>query len=294
MDYNLLHNLMVMAKSSTLKKAAAKLMRSEGAVSKDLAKLRIQLQDPLITRIEGKNQLSPFMRELLPKLEEGFHQLDSTLLPSEFIASEYTGKITLALNTHLFEMYGKGIYQQLRQTFPRAMLTIRNWEANTEQLILNEKVDVGFHLFNQDRSQSIRQIPIRDINFAVVSSDKHPIHSLDDLKHRTMVLSNIPGWNENRRVFVEALKSKGYGIKNKLVVDKFVIAKEIVLDSDSVMIMPIELVNLGDGFAAYPISEDVVNLNLKLCINIKANFMNSTRHKLIIAAIEKCVIRKSN
>ncbi len=294
MDYNLLHNLMVMAKSTTLKQAAAKLMRSEGAVSKDLAKLRELLHDPLISRIEGKNQLSPFMRELLPKLEEGFNQLDSTLQPSEFIASEYIGKITLALNTHLFEKYGKGIYQQLRQLFPRAMLMIRNWESNTEQLILNEEVDVGFHIFNQERSQSIRQIPIRDIELAVISSCNHPVYSLDELARRTVVISTVPGWNENRRVFLEALKSKGYRIKNKLIVDKFVIAKEIILDSDAVMIAPVELIVLSEGFATYPISEDVINLNLKLCINIKANFMNSTRHKLIISAIEKCVTDSSN
>ncbi|MCG9696092.1 LysR family transcriptional regulator [Shewanella sp. Isolate11] len=289
MDYNLLHNLVVMAKSSTLKQAAAKLMRSEGAVSKDLAKLREQLQDPLISRIEGKNQLSPFMRELLPKLEQGFSQLDNTLLPSEFVASEFTGRITLALNSHLFEIYGKKIYQQLKLEFPQALFTIRNWGADTEKGLLNEEVDIGFHLFNQERSQSIRQLSIKNIHLAIVSSAKHPVSSLDDLKQRTMVISNIPGWNENRRVFLEALQSNGYSIKNKLVVDKFAIAKELIFESDLVMIAPVELFDLSGGFATLAIPESVINHSLKLCINIKANFMNSTRHKTIISAIQKSV-----
>ncbi|QYK00402.1 LysR family transcriptional regulator [Shewanella psychrotolerans] len=285
-DYNLLNNLIVISKSATLKVAAARLDRSEGSISKDLTKLREQLGDPLLVRIGSKNELTPYLRELLPKLENYFAEIETALYPAEYSPAEYQGKIKVMINSHLCGLYGDKIYSNLRSAFPKAKLYIKNWGESTERALLNEEVDIGLHLFNIDRSQSIRQIPVKNLKLAVITSNEYPISSVSDINNRPFILSNVYGWNEDKKFFINALLSSGITLSSQLEVDDFIAAKKIVKNSDFFMLMPAELIDTNDGLLTFILPDDVVNLNLKICVNIKSNFLESNIKKHIVATIK--------
>ncbi|EMB48199.1 transcriptional regulator [Vibrio mimicus CAIM 602] len=57
LDFNLLRTLIVLADKQNLKKAGMALGLTESAVSKQMAKLRDQLNDDLFVRMSGKLEL---------------------------------------------------------------------------------------------------------------------------------------------------------------------------------------------------------------------------------------------
>ncbi|UPW17172.1 LysR family transcriptional regulator [Agarivorans sp. TSD2052] len=153
-DLNALHVFLALMQTRSATKAALKLGRSQSYVSKVLAQLREELDDPLFVRHAGYLQATSYAESITPKLTRALVDLDIALEPDEFDPSSLS-KITL----HIVEPYlitlGKNIIDAIRaQT--QAVIEIRQWGANSESLILLEDVDLGIHIIN-DKPKSFYQ-----------------------------------------------------------------------------------------------------------------------------------------
>ena len=70
LDLNLLISLRILIEEQNVTRAAQRLCLSQSAVSKNLAKLRIQFEDPLLTRHAYGLKPTPKALFLKPKLEK--------------------------------------------------------------------------------------------------------------------------------------------------------------------------------------------------------------------------------
>lgn len=90
-DLNLLVCLQVLAEELSVTRASSRLHLSQSAVSKSLAKLREQFDDPLFIRTSHGLKPTPKMLFLKPKLETLVDQLELITQPEQFSpqSSEY-------------------------------------------------------------------------------------------------------------------------------------------------------------------------------------------------------------
>ncbi|PKG57806.1 LysR family transcriptional regulator, partial [Shewanella sp. GutDb-MelDb] len=75
-DYNKLRLLIELSKYGNLKDASIKMSRSVSSLSKDLAALRLQLNDALLVRVSGKLQMTSFLENIHSELDNGFKKID--------------------------------------------------------------------------------------------------------------------------------------------------------------------------------------------------------------------------
>ncbi|EED25787.1 transcriptional regulator, LysR family [Vibrio sp. 16] len=83
LDLNLLICLKVLIEELNVTRAAHRLCLSQSAVSKSLAKLRTQFDDPLFVRNAHGLTPTPKALFLKPKLESLIHQLEQITQPEE-------------------------------------------------------------------------------------------------------------------------------------------------------------------------------------------------------------------
>lgn len=153
-DLNALRVFLTLMETGSTLKAGVALGRSQSYISKVLAQLRDELDDPLFVR--DANGLTPtsYAIELEPKLKHAIDQITEVLKPDLFHPASLD-KITI----HIIEPYliscGKEIIQTVRK-HTSAPIELRQWSKISESLILTEQVDVAVHALT-DKPQSIYQ-----------------------------------------------------------------------------------------------------------------------------------------
>jgi hypothetical protein len=135
-------------------KAGLALGRSQSYVSKVLAQLRDELNDPLFIRNAQGLTPTSYAITIQPKIKHALNQISEALAPDHFSPST-VDKITL----HLIEPYliscGKEIIQAIRKQ-TKAPIEVRQWSKLSESLLLTEEVDLAVHALT-DKPQSIYQ-----------------------------------------------------------------------------------------------------------------------------------------
>ncbi|KHT51814.1 LysR family transcriptional regulator [Vibrio sinaloensis] len=153
-DLNALHVLVTLLNTRSTQRAAKKLGRSQSYVSKVLAQLREELDDPLFVRDSSGLMPTDYALSIEPRIKNALEQLDLALAPEEFDPSKLN-RVTL----HIVEPYlveiGKDLVQAIRaQT--NAVIELRQWSEHSESQILDDQVDLGLHVLN-DKPQSFYQ-----------------------------------------------------------------------------------------------------------------------------------------
>ncbi|MDA7747114.1 LysR family transcriptional regulator [Psychromonas sp.] len=156
-DLNALHVFVALYQTGSTLRAATRLGRSQSYVSKVLAQLREELNDPLFVRTSNSLEATNYADEIAPKLQEALNLVNHSLQPHHFDPANIT-----QISIHMIEPYiiavGKQIIDTIRQ-FTNAEIELKCWSHSSESLIQNEKVDVGFHVL-KERSQSFSQTPL--------------------------------------------------------------------------------------------------------------------------------------
>ncbi|TOB30843.1 LysR family transcriptional regulator, partial [Vibrio parahaemolyticus] len=96
LDFNLLKTLIVLAEKQNLKKAGIVLGLTESAVSKQITRLREQLNDDLFVRMSGKLVPTDYTVSILPKVKMAFSDLEEAITTETFAPSEYSEPIRIA------------------------------------------------------------------------------------------------------------------------------------------------------------------------------------------------------
>ncbi|GAD89602.1 hypothetical protein VHA01S_023_00160 [Vibrio halioticoli NBRC 102217] len=153
-DLNSLNVFLTLMQTHSTQRAAKKLGRSQSYISKVLAQLREELDDPLFTRsAEGLSPTS-YALSIQPKLHRAIEQLSQSLEPETFCTTHIDRIVIHGLEPMLIQ-FGKSIIEAIRQETD-AIIEIRNWTKLSEGMILDEEVDLGLHVLT-DKPQSLYQ-----------------------------------------------------------------------------------------------------------------------------------------
>lgn len=167
-DLNALHVFIAIYQTGSTLRAATRLGRSQSYVSKVLAQLRNDLNDPLFVRTSINLSPTSYANEIAPKLQEALNLVNNSLQTDDFDPANIT-----RISIHMIEPYvigvGKQVIDTIRQ-YTNAEIELKCWSEKTESLIQEEKVDVGFHVF-KERPQTYTQTPLIDIAGQLVGKE---------------------------------------------------------------------------------------------------------------------------
>lgn len=167
-DLNALHVFIALYQTGSTQRAAVRLGRSQSYVSKILAQLREDLNDPLFVRTSINLSPTSYANDIAPKLQQALNLVTDSLQPHDFDPKDIS-----RISIHMIEPYilsvGKKIIDRLREFTP-AEIELKCWHPNSESLIQDEKVDIGFHML-KERPQSFTQIPLVGIAGKLVGKE---------------------------------------------------------------------------------------------------------------------------
>ncbi|MGF1801436.1 LysR family transcriptional regulator [Vibrio gigantis] len=153
-DYNALRIFLTLMRTKSTSRTAIALGRSQSYVSKALAQLRSELDDPLFLRQSDGLAPTSYALSIAPKIDIALKQLALALEP-ELFDPKRLESVTLHIAEPYLVTSGKEIIQAIRSQ-TNAVIDIRTWGDTSESLILQGEVDLGVHVLS-DKPQSFYQ-----------------------------------------------------------------------------------------------------------------------------------------
>jgi DNA-binding transcriptional LysR family regulator len=173
-DLNLLVTFDVLMTERSVTRAAARLGRTQSAVSHSLARLRGQVGDPLMVKVGGRMTASPFAERLVEDLRPILRSIQRVLMPAQPFdpkSSQRTFRIAIS-----------DIAPSL---FPRLMAKVRSeapgvtidWVAEGPQTLLavaDGQIDVAFVASALALPEGLSGEEAGDIPWATFARNDHP------------------------------------------------------------------------------------------------------------------------
>ncbi len=258
-NLNSLRVFLALIQTKSTKRAAVRLGRSQSHVSKVLAQLREELDDPLFVRCAEGLLPTAYSLSIEPKLQAALEQLNQALHPEEF-DPKVLDKVTL----HIVEPYlvnvGYDIIKALRKETD-AHIEMRSWSRISEALIAEGEVDLGVHIY-ADRPQSFYQ---------------KKLHSgggyFEGNTEGEYVKFLIPGVNDTTHHFHELDPSITPGI----FVDNYQLMEQLMKDCYTVRFTP------------HKKRTDLTKLNIEVSLIIKSSKRNSPKTEWLIGVVEPII-----
>lgn len=143
LDLNLLVCLKVLLEELSVTRTANRLCLSQSAVSKSLAKLRSQFDDPLFTR--HAHGLTPTPRALFlkPKLEALIHQLDQLTQPEVFTPQQSEYRFQIAAVESVYPLILPHFLPVIFQQAPGVTISTHAWSDHTFRMLQRGELDLG-------------------------------------------------------------------------------------------------------------------------------------------------------
>lgn len=212
-DLNLLKVLVVLLQEQNTSRAADVLNTSQPSVSRALAKLRTELNDPLFIRDKQGLRLSPkaeLLAETLPKI---YQKLLDTFEEGVFQPESYNGKIKIAMNAYITEIYGFRIYQQLKHSMPGLTVELLSWNERSIQQILDGQVDIAISFLPMSLLKGIYEKPVDTLCFGFIANrhsheEATSIDIVDAIKRYPLCTVLIPEYNAQSLRFEKQSKIK--------------------------------------------------------------------------------------
>lgn len=240
LDLNLLRTLVVLREKRNLKLAGVKLGITESAVSKQLTRLREQLDDMLFERTSSGLEPTEYTLSILPTVEQAIKSIDNLALPASFTPEQFQKTLTIAMPSVLLESRGIEIYNQLKATFPKAEVKLITWETNTQKAIAARELDAGLHVWSDERSGDIHQQVICE-DLLVISVAKTQNVDWDEVRTWPFLRLHVHGWSDYRKLYVEYSKMSAIEFDYRFETDNFTFAKQLIKQQPIASVLPLSL-----------------------------------------------------
>ncbi|GEA59265.1 LysR family transcriptional regulator [Vibrio comitans] len=261
-DLNSLNVFLNLMQTHSTQRTAKKLGRSQSYISKVLAQLREELDDPLFTRsAEGLSPTS-YALSIQPKLQNAIEQISHSLEPEEF-SSKNVDRITIHILEPLLIRFGSPIISKIREETD-AIIEIRNWTKISESMILDEEVDLGFHILS-DKPQTLFQKKLYEGSGLIMGN-----------KEGEFAKYIASGVNDYENRFQRALPD----LEPTIFVDNSMLLSQLL---DRVQTM---------RYIAYREDADIPDLGIDTAIILKASKRKSPKSIWISNLVEKCVLEE--
>ncbi|WP_139685363.1 LysR family transcriptional regulator [Vibrio tasmaniensis] len=289
LNYNLLRELSLLYRHRSMKTVAKKLGVTESAVSKRLAHLRTHFDDPLFVRISGSLEPTHFLDGIMPGVNQGLELLNQSLRQTQkFVAAEYGETIRIAIHSLTMERYGLEIYNAIRKKFPKPLISIETWSSQTENDILDNRIQIGINFFHEERRKSLYQSRLAEIKTVVVVASDSPVSSWDEAIKLPFIFFRVPGWNDERHWFSEACAKKGIFFDYQAKTDDIAIACQLVNQNGMAVISLERVVEHSDLKSIEVPSEFAFDIPIITCCRL----INRTHplHDTLIDIIQDIVV----
>ncbi|MGF1697190.1 LysR family transcriptional regulator [Vibrio lamellibrachiae] len=249
LDLNLLKTLLVLLQEKNTNRTAERLNTSQPAVSRNLAKLRDQLGDPLFIRQSRGLKLTPKGEELAERLPKVFEDLTEALSGEEFLPEKQVGVIKIAMNGFLIETHGYQICEAITQSAPNVTVELLSYSAKTGAELINGELDFAVSYYPLDVSKELRQVPIGLLDFVGIVRKEHPLEgatvSINEMLKFDIGGLIIPEFNHRHMLLADFVKTEDY-FRPKFRSQAINPLLSSVRNSDLVFVAPKSLMNTID------------------------------------------------
>ncbi|TKB48716.1 LysR family transcriptional regulator [Ferrimonas sediminicola] len=175
-DLNLLRILLTLLEELSVSRTAEKLCLTQSAVSKQLARLRQQLADPLFIRHPKGLTPTPRARSLEPQVRTWLAMADEMLEPQGFDPATSQRRFRLALTETCFATLLTRFLGPMMSAAPGIMLETKSWEAVGLPMLGKGEVDLAiFPRDNDTRAPHpfhVSSLP-KNLEYVELSRDDH-------------------------------------------------------------------------------------------------------------------------
>ncbi len=143
MDLNLLVCLHVLIEELNVTRAAQRLCLSQSAVSKNLAKLREQFDDPLFVRQAHGMLPTPKALYIKPKLDKLLNQLEQISQPEQFDPSVSDYRFQIAAVESVYPLILPHFLPVVFNRAPKVTISTHAWDLSTFSQLQRGELDFG-------------------------------------------------------------------------------------------------------------------------------------------------------
>lgn len=241
LDLNLLVTLDTVLREGSVARAARRLHVTPSAVSNNLAKLRIALADPLVTR-QGRGIVpTPRALELAPVLAQAFDSLERSIVQGPFDAASCARTFTLAMADALQVAWLPRLASELSRRMPLARLRVLGIDALLSLGDLGSG-EVDLHVGVRATGPGIHAEPLYDERTVLVAGKGHSACARRLSAQRLSALSHVavelaPG-RGFRDPIAGAYQRAGLERQVSMTVASFAAAAAVAAASDLVATLP--------------------------------------------------------
>ncbi|MFM8920625.1 MAG: LysR family transcriptional regulator [Limnohabitans sp.] len=252
LDLNLLRVFDEVMAERSLTKAARNLSITQPAVSNALRRLRESLGDELVRRDGQGIAPTPFALTLWPNVREALDQLQSALVPQQFVPSQARNSFVLAMaDATAAELMG-GLAQELEHHAPNMSVRVLPLTTRDPRSLLeNGVVDLALGYFPAvladltaraqiGEATAFEHHRLYDGEYVCVMRKDHPLAkkemTLEDFCNARHLLVSFSG--RPYGFIDEALASIGKQRRVVMTVNQFFTAGRVVVNSDLLTVLP--------------------------------------------------------
>lgn len=294
LDLNLLKTLLVLLQEKNTNKAALRLNSSQPAVSRTLAKIRKEFDDPLFIRQSRGLKLTPKAEELARTLPKIFDELQNTLSGETFIPANLSGLIKIAMNGFIIETHGYQICEAINKDAPDLNIELHNYSAKTTAELVSGELDFALSYFPLDISKELRQVPIGILDFALICRINHPLVNevieIKSLSEHELAGLIVPEFNEKSMVIQRFINDKET-LKPKFRCQQVNPILKKITDSDMLFVAPLCLLDCLDKskYGKVNVLDTSKRNELKVALIYNSRYMQSEKFLWLEKLIDEII-----
>ncbi|MGR5230668.1 LysR family transcriptional regulator [Vibrio rotiferianus] len=287
LDLNLLKILVLLERHRQLKPVAKALGKSEASISKYLTRLRTQLEDELFIRHAHHFEPTVYLKRKLPEIEEALDKIESCFIRHDFDPFTYDKSITICLPQSAQYSFGHLLLNDLMKLFPNALIEISSSTDHTTKDVLEDKVDMQLHYFNEEHPKSIHQQFIGYAQPVIVVPEELGIKELEAACSLPFILLELTGWKDKELVTKRALEQGGLRINRVATLGNITSLLNAIKLRRAATIL-LEYHKPVEGYNFIPVPDSFYPEGLpKVVIQMKQTHRYNSMHQLVADAISK-------
>ncbi|MEJ6021266.1 LysR family transcriptional regulator [Ramlibacter sp. PS4R-6] len=258
LDLNLLRVFDQVMAERNLTRAARNLAMTQPAVSNALSRLREQLGDQLVTRSGYGVEPTPRALALWPSIADALRQLEASITPGDFVASEANNTFVLAMADATGAELMPGMVEIIERDAPGVTVRVLPLTTRDPRRLLDEgQIDLAVGFFpavladltaqaQQGGMAAFDHQRLYDGRYVCVMREGHPLaRGPLTLKRYCAAHHLLVSFSGRPFGFVdEALASLGLKRRVVLTVNQFFTAGRVVSTSDLLTVLPSHFVRV--------------------------------------------------
>lgn len=173
-DLNLLLLFETLMREGSVSKTAEQLGRTQSAISHALARLREQLGDPLLVKVGGRMQPSPYALELVEEVRPILRSIERILSPREaFDAATSTRRFRLVVPDLAMNLFSH-LMQRIQQEAPNILIEWDIPKVSTPVDVAEGLVDLALLPEAIPKPEGVASMRVGDFKWACFMRVGHP------------------------------------------------------------------------------------------------------------------------